>query len=394
MSERASVGADRLRIGMVAGERSGDLLAASVLQGLRAADPQLEAFGVGGPAMRAAGFESWADIERLSVMGYVAVLKRLPSLLTLRARLARRFPASLARGGVFVGIDAPDFNLGLEERLRRAGVRTIHFVSPSIWAWRRERIETIRRAVDHMLLVFPFEQAIYDQEGIPATYVGHPLADLLKPVSNPAPARDVLGLSPDPTQAVIGLLPGSRVEEVRYLGKLFIDAAIELRRRGPSVSFVMPAASPTIQSQLQALLRTANLPSNFPLKIVSGHSHQVMAASDALLVASGTATLEAALIGRPMVIAYRMGAINYRLMRDRAYLPWIGLPNILAQDSIVPEFIQDQATPTALATALAEQLDDHDRRHALRARLADIGERLRCDCAAQSARVIRQVACA
>jgi len=380
-----------LRLGMVAGERSGDLLAAAVLRGLRSSVGQLHACGVGGPAMREQGFDAWEDIERLSVMGYAAVFKRLPGLLALRARLARRLPNVLG-DGVFVGIDAPDFNLGLEERLRRSGVRTVHFVSPSIWAWRRERIEVIRRAVDHMLLVFPFEQAIYDRAGISASYVGHPLADLLHPVDDPGPARARLGLDADPSVAVLALLPGSRQEEVRHLAGLFIDTALALYRSRPGLAFVLPAATPLIHQQIRALLAARRLPDRFPLTLVSGQSHLAMAAADAVLVASGTATLEAALIGRAMVIAYRMGALNYRLMRNRGYLPWIGLPNILANETLVPEFIQDAATPDRLARALFEWLDDAAGRERLRARFRDLGDTLRRNCAEQSAAAILEVA--
>jgi lipid-A-disaccharide synthase len=379
-----------LAVGMVAGERSGDLLAASVLEGLRQACSAVDAAGVGGPAMRAQGFTCWADIERLSVMGYAEVLKRLPSLLALRARLARRLPGFIGRG-VFVGIDAPDFNLGLEERLRRAGVRTIHFVSPSIWAWRRERIDRIRRAVDHMLLVFPFEKAIYDTEGIPATYVGHPLADARLPVPDPRPARQRLGLA-EGEGAVIALLPGSRADEIRHLGPCFIDTALELHRRRPDLRFLIPAATAAIHQRLRQIVAGRGLPADLSITLVSGQSHRVMAAADVVLVASGTATLEAALIGRPMVIAYRMGALNYRMMRDRGYLPWIGLPNILAGESLVPEFIQDQAQPRALADALMSWLDAPAAVERLRERFAELGASLRQGCAARSAAAILAVA--
>lgn len=381
-----------LAVGMVAGERSGDLLAAAVLEGLRRVRGPIDAAGVGGPAMRAQGFSCWADIEQLSVMGYAEVLKRLPLLLALRARLARRFPGFIGRG-VFVGIDAPDFNLGLEERLRHAGVRTVHFVSPSIWAWRRERIERIRRAVDHMLLVFPFEKAIYDAEGIPATYVGHPLADALLPVPDPRPARQRLGLAEgEGGGAVIALLPGSRADEIRHLGPCFIRTAVELHRRRRGLRFLIPAASPAIHQRLRQIAASEALPADLSMSLVSGQSHLVMAASDAVLVASGTATLEAALIGRPMVIAYRMGAINYRLMRGRGYLPWIGLPNILAGETLVPEFIQHQAHPRALADALVNWLDAPSAVDQLRERFAGLGESLRQGCAARSAAAILAVA--
>ncbi len=375
-----------LKVGMVAGERSGDMLAAAVLGGLKRAVGSVEAAGVGGPALRAEGLTCWADIERLSVMGYAEVLKRLPSLLALRARLARRLPEFIG-GGVFVGIDAPDFNLGLEERLRRQGTRTVHFVSPSVWAWRRERMERIRRAVDHMLLVFPFEKAIYDEAGIAATYVGHPIADMLLPVKDPGPARRRLGLD-EATDGVVALLPGSRVDEVRHLGSTFIQTAIELHRRRPGLRFVIPAASPSLYLRLRALAAREHLPQGLSLTLVSGQSHLAMAAADVVLVASGTATLEAALIGRPMVIAYRMGALNYRLMRPRAYLPWIGLPNILAGESLVPELLQEQANPRALADALMAWIESPASSERLQQRFAALGSSLRQGCAERSAEAI------
>jgi lipid-A-disaccharide synthase len=388
MSVRAA-DRDDLCVGMVAGERSGDLLAAAILSGLRTLHSSLQACGVGGSAMIEQGFETWAELERLSVMGYVAVLKRLPELLFLRATLARRFERVL-KHGVFVGIDAPDFNLGLERRLKARGIRTVHFVSPSIWAWRAERIESIRRSVDHMLLVFPFEQAIYDRAGIPATFVGHPLADRLHPVDDPGPARSRLGI--DEARSVVALLPGSRAEEIRHLARVLIEAALRMHRERSDLSFVLPAASGAIYSHLRTLVTAMALPEGFPLTLVSGQSHLAMAASDTVLVASGTATLEAALIGRPMVIAYRMGSINYRLMRRRAYLPWIGLPNILANETLVPELIQDDASPERLARETLDLLDDVARRSLLRERFMAMGHSLRRGCAAQSAAVISDIA--
>ena len=376
--------AGRLEIGMVAAEASGDLLASAVLRGLRHSTDDLSTFGIGGPAMRAEGFDAWADIAELSVRGYVEVLAALPRLLALRRSVARRLIAHQPE--LFVGIDAPDFNLGLETRLRASGVRTIHFVSPSIWAWRPERIEGIRKAVDHMLLVFPFEQSIYDRAGIPATYVGHPLADMLEPVDDPEPARSVLQLPRD--RPVIALLPGSRPDEVRYMGRVFLETARWIHQQRSDCHFVLPAASAPLFERLRRQAAELGLDGRLPLTIVSGQSHRAMAAADAVLVASGTATLEAALIGRPMVIAYRMAEISYRLMRKRGLLPWIGLPNILCEQSLVPEFIQHQATPEAMGRALLSQLDDAVRHRSLRERFAALHASLRCGCAERSAQAI------
>jgi len=376
-----------LEFAMVAAEASGDLLASAMLQGLRAASDQVSAFGIGGPAMRGQGFDSWADISELSVRGYVEVLGALPRLLGLRRSIARRVAAR--RPAAFVGIDAPDFNLGLEARLREQGIRTIHFIGPSIWAWRPERIERIRRAADHMLLVFPFEKPIYDRAGIPASYVGHPLADMLAPTADTAAARVALELSPD--RPVVALLPGSRPDEVRYMGRSFLQTAAWIHRRRPDCQFVLPAASTRLFETLREQARQLGLDGTLPLTLVSGQSHRSMVAADVVLVASGTASLEAALIGRPMVIAYKMAEISYRLMRNRGLLPWIGLPNILCNESLVPEFIQHDATPERMGQALLAQLDDHGLRQSLWQRFTELHSTLRRNCAQRCAEAILSV---
>lgn len=380
----SSAAAGSLRLAMVAAEASGDLLASSILRGLRGATRTLEAFGVGGPAMRAQQFNCWADIDQLSVRGYVEVLSALPRLLALRRSLGKRVAAS--RPDAFIGIDAPDFNLGLEKRLRAQGVRTIHFVSPSIWAWRPERIASIRESVDHMLLVFPFEQQIYDQAGIRATYVGHPLADVLAPGADLVAARQALQLPLD--KPVIALLPGSRPDEIRYMGRSFIETAQWMFEQRRDCHFVLPAASPALFERLRRMAESVGRSGQAPITIVSGQSHRAMVAADTVLVASGTATLEAALIGRPMVIAYKMAEISYRLMKNRGLLPWIGLPNILCEASLVPEFIQHQATPEALGRALLAQLDDTRLQQSLRQRFAELHATLRRNCSERSAEAI------
>lgn len=376
-----------IALAMVAAEASGDLLASAMLQGLRAEVSTLSAFGVGGRAMCSQGFDAWAGIEELSVRGYVEVLSALPRLLALRRSLARRILAR--RPTAFVGIDAPDFNLGLERRLREQGVPTIHFIGPSIWAWRPERIEAIRRSVNHMLLVFPFEKSIYDDAGIPATYVGHPLADVLNPSSSTSAARMSLELPLD--RPVIALLPGSRPDEVRYMGQTVLQTAAWIHRQRPDCHFVLPAASPGLLETLRRQAARLRLDSSLPLTFVSGQSHRAMSAADTVLVASGTATLEAALLGRPMVIFYRMAALSFLLMRNRGLLPWIGLPNILCRESLVPEFIQHEASPEALGGALLAQLDDTSLRSRLQQRFADMHGSLARGCAKRSAEAILRV---
>lgn len=378
-----------LSLGLVAGEASGDLLAAALLRGLGERFSQFECFGVGGPAMRAEGMQTWSDISQLSVRGYAEVLKALPRLLWLRASIRRRM--TVRRPTAFLGVDAPDFNLSLERRLRASGLLTIHFISPSIWAWRPERIDAIRAAVDHMLLVFPFEQPIYDAAGIPATYVGHPLADLLSPVDDPAPSRTSLGFSA--TDPLVALLPGSRPDEISYMARRFIETAAWLHARRRDIRFVLPAANEAIFSTLQNFLRQ-RVGSHLPIRLVEGQAHTAMSAADVVLVASGTATLEAALLGKPMTVCYRMSPVSYRMMRGKGLLPWIALPNILCQDSLVPEFIQDNATAEAMGTMLLKQLDDLSGRARLRERFDELHAALKHDCAARGAEVVASLCAA
>ena len=375
------------RIAMVAGEASGDLLAASVLRGLHGLDPALDARGIGGPAMAGEGFQGWWSIDDLSVRGYVEVLASLPRLLRLRSSLARRVLAWHPE--LFVGVDAPDFNLALERRLRAAGIPVVHFISPSIWAWRAERIEAIRSAVDHMLLVFPFEVEIYRKAGIPATYVGHPLADAIPQQVDQAGARRALGL--EPARVTIALLPGSRASELSYMAELFLQTAAWMHARRGDLQFVLPAAGAALYERLREHLAARREHDGLRLTLVQGRSHDALAAADTVLVASGTATLEAALFRRPMVIAYRMPWLSYRLMRNKGYLPWIGLPNILAGETLVPEFVQDAANAPALGAALFGQIDDAGGRERLAARFAQMHDELRQDCASRASRVLLEM---
>ncbi len=367
---------------MIAGEASGDLIASLLVKGLlaNAAEP-LHLSGIGGPAMQAAGFEMQVSIEQLAVRGYVEVLRHLPRLLALRRRLAAQWLRN--KPAAFIGVDAPDFNLGLELKLRASGVKTIHLVCPSIWAWRRERVEKIRQSVSHMLCIFPFEQALLEKEGIPATYVGHPIADMIAQQVDVAGARAALGLREN--SPVVALLPGSRRDEIKYIAPRFIAAAALIKRAEPETQFVLPAAGEARRAQLQPLLAQHK---DLAITLTEGQSHTCLAASDAVLVASGTATLEAALFKKPMVIAYAMPAISYWMMKDKGYLPYVGLPNILCEEFVVPEILQDRATAPALAEAVLHQLRDTPNRIRLEQRFTALHATLRRDFANTAARAV------
>jgi lipid-A-disaccharide synthase len=341
------------RIALVAGEPSGDLLGAELIASLRAHRPGLEFCGIGGPKMRAAGLDSWFPMETLAVRGYVEVLRRYREIAGIRrqliARLRREQPA------LMIGIDAPDFNLEVERRLRAQGVRTIHYVCPSIWAWRGERVRLLREAADHVLALFPFEQPLLERNGVAATYVGHPLADLLPQQPDRAGMREQLRL---PGNApVIALLPGSRDGELEYMAELFVATAQQLHRRLPGVQFLVPLVSRETRDRFEQAVYALDA-HELPLQILFGHAHSALTAADAALVASGTATLEAALLRCPMVITYRMANWSWRVMRGKGYLPYGGLPNILAGRFVVPELIQEQATPENLAQAVANLIGD------------------------------------
>ena len=362
-----------MRLAMVAGEASGDLLAGLLLRGLRQRWPALDAQGIGGPRMAIEGFRAWWPHERLAVRGYVEVLRHYRGILGIRKALAARVLA--APPDAFIGIDAPDFNLELETRLKARGVRTIHFVSPSIWAWRGRRIERIGRAVDLMLCLFPFEPALYARRGIAASYVGHPLADAI-PLEPPrAAARAALGLAGE--AQVVALLPGSRRSEIEYIAPLFVAAAARMRRERPQLTFVLPVV-PGLRSLIEPLLAAEP---GARISLLDGRSHEALAACDATLIASGTATLEAALFKRPMVIAYRMNPLSWQMMKRMHYQPWVGLPNILLEDFAVPELIQADATPAALARETLAWLDDAPRVARLEARFTELHRTLRRDTA-------------
>ncbi len=382
------MGSDALRLALVAGEASGDLLGGLLLQGLKQRWPALASAGIGGPRMVAQGFDAWWPHERLSVFGYVDAIKRLPELLRIRSRLAQRLLAR--RPAAFIGIDAPDFNFGLETRLRSAGLKTVHFVCPSIWAWRGERVHKLARAADHVLCLFPFEPELLRRHGIAASFVGHPLADAI-PIEPPRQAaRTAIGV--DAAETLVALLPGSRVSEIRHLARRLACAAAAMRRERPGLRFVMPVV-PGLRPLVQSLIGTA-LTGEGPesgLTLLDGQSHAALAACDVALVASGTAALEAALFKRPMVITYHLGWLNWQKMKRMAYQPWFGLPNILCGDFVVPELIQDAATPEALARAGLAWLDDGDRRDALQRRFTALHHELRQDTARKAGDAIAQV---
>ena len=361
-------------IGFVAGEASGDLLAAPVVSALRERLPGVTCAGIAGERMIEAGATAWWHVRELSVRGYAEVLRELPRLLTLRAALRSRLLA--ARPQVLVGVDSPDFNLRLEMQVRAAGVPTVHYISPSIWAWRPKRIEKIRRAADRVLLVFPFEQKIYDDAGIAATYVGHPLASMISPQTDTAAARVRLGLPA--ADRVIALLPGSRRAEVQYIGPAFVEAAALMLLREPRLRFVLPLAEPRLRALLAPALAAAGAGAE-RIVLFDGCSHDCLEAADGVLVASGTATLETALFGKPMVIAYRMPATSAWIMRKMGTLTFVGLPNILAGEALVPELLQQDATPERLAEALLDMLNDRPRCERLRERFAAMHASLKRD---------------
>lgn len=337
-----------LRIALVAGEASGDILGAGLMRALKAQHSAVEFIGVGGPLMQAEGLTSYFPMERLSVMGLVEVLGRLRELLVRRKLLIQTLIEE--KPDVFIGIDAPDFTLNIELRLRQAGIKTVHYVSPSVWAWRQKRVLKIREGCDLMLTLLPFEARFYEEKGVPVRFVGHTLADTIPLHADRAAARAELGLPDGP---LVALMPGSRGGEVGRLGSLFFDAAERLQALKPGVRFILPCASPQRRAQIETLLQGRNL----PLILLDGQSHLALAACDAVLIASGTATLEALLYKRPMVVAYRLAPLTFWILKRMVKSPYISLPNLLAQRLLVPELLQDDATPEALAQTLLPLID-------------------------------------
>lgn len=375
-----STAADAPLIGIVAGEASGDLLGASLVDAVRRRLPRARFLGIAGPAMEQAGVETLFPMHKLAVRGYVEVLRHYREITGIRQQLATRFTREPP--ALFIGVDAPDFNLALERRLKRHGVPTLHYVSPSIWAWRGWRMRGIRRAVSHMLTLFPFEQALYERAGIPVTYVGHPLADMLADFPARDAVRDQLRIAR--SAPVVAVLPGSRLSELQNMAGLFIDAALRIQEQVPDAVFLVPVVSRETREVFEAeLYRRVSDPARFT--ILFGHAHEAMAAANIVLVASGTATLEAALLRRPMVIAYRMPRVSWWIMNNLRYQPWVGLPNILAGEFLVPEFLQDAATPHNVAQAAIHLLSDAGLSRRLDARFAVMAAGLRQGAAEKSA---------
>jgi lipid-A-disaccharide synthase len=370
---------------LVAGEASGDLLAGLLLDGLQARWTDMKAAGIGGPRMLARGFESWWPQEKLAVSGYIEVLRHYPEIAGIRRQLRTRLLRE--QPDIFIGVDAPDFNLDLEAALRGRGMKTAHFVCPSIWAWRPERVEKLRAAADHVLCIFPFEPELLAKHGVDASYVGHPLAKVIPMEPDRAAARKLLGLDTDAT--VVALLPGSRRTEIRRIAPMFFASAALMRQSRRSLQFIVPVL-PNLRAEMEHLLQASGMAGQ--VSLLDGQSHAALAACDVTLIASGTATLEAALFKRPMVISYRVNALTWNLfMRRKQLQPWVGLPNILSGEFVVPELLQDNATPQALADATLEWLAAPDRVHALQQRFSALHAELLRDTPTLCADAIQKV---
>ncbi|MBS7806492.1 lipid-A-disaccharide synthase [Variovorax sp. PCZ-1] len=373
-----------MRIALVAGEASGDLLGGLLLDGLKARWPEAQFVGIGGPQMQKRGMQAWWPSEKLAVRGYIEVLKHYRGLLKIRNELKVRLIAD--KPDIFIGIDAPDFNLDLERDLKAAGIRTAHFVSPSIWAWRPERIEKVRTAVDHVLCIFPFEKKLYDEAGIAASYVGHPLAPVIPMLPDKSAAREKLGLKMEDT--VVALLPGSRADEIKYLISRYFEAIAGIKTARSAIKFIAPCV-PSLKPAIEAAARVAGVQND--VQLLDGQSHTALAACDVALVASGTATLEAALFKRPMVIAYNMHALSWIIMRRKKIQPWVGLPNILCGEFVVPELLQEDATPQALAQAVLKWLGSPEKIQALEQRFTTLHHELLRDTPKLAAQAIESV---
>jgi lipid-A-disaccharide synthase len=373
-----------MQLALVAGEASGDLLASLLLGGLKARWPGLQTAGIGGPRMAAHGFEAWWPSDKLAVRGYVEVLRHYREIKAIRDALAQRLLQE--RPAAFVGVDAPDFNLGLEKQLKAGGIRTVHFVCPSIWAWRGGRAKKMAESCDHVLCLFPFEPELLHRHGVAASYVGHPLADAI-PLEPPrAAARAALGLAD--SDSVVAVLPGSRRSEIQTIAPPFLQAVALLARQRPGLRFVLPVA-PGLRGLVEPLL--ARQAPDAGVQLLDGQSHAALAACDITLIASGTATLEAALFKRDMVIGYAMHPLSWQLMKRMAYQPWVGLPNILCREFVVPERIQQHCNPAQLARDVLAGLDDVSRREAIGRRFTDLHHQLRQDTARKATDAIAQV---
>lgn len=371
-----------VRIGIVAGEASGDLLGSHLMQALKLKRSDIEFVGIAGPKMMSEGAQSLFPIERLSVRGYVEVIKHLYGLLKLRRQLLNHFLAH--RIDLFIGVDAPDFNFWLEKKLKKQGIQTIHYVSPSVWAWRKNRIQKIKHAVSHVLALFPFEPALYQDAGIPVTYVGHPLADMLPIAPDVAGTRECLKLKSD--ALVVAMLPGSRQSEVQQHAALFVQTAKLIYADYPNAVFLVPLITRETRQIFELAIFHETEP--LPIQILFGHAHDAMEAADVVIVASGTATLEAALLKKPMVITYRMSKVSWQILKRMRLQPYVGLPNILAEKFIVPELLQDDSTPEKLAEATIKLISDNDNIAEIKTEFTNIHHRLKQNTAEKAAAVI------
>nr|WP_202427560.1 lipid-A-disaccharide synthase [Duganella margarita] len=371
---------------LVAGEPSGDMLAARLLSGLRPHLPDARFHGIGGPQMMAQGFESHWPMDQLTVRGLLPVLLRYRELKGIQSALRDQLLAD--RPAAFIGADYPGFNLGLEMQLKDAGIPTVHYIGPQIWAWRGGRIKKIIKAVSHMLVVFPFEEEIYKKAGVPVSYVGHPLAELIPLAPDEGAARRALGLPEDAN--VVAIMPGSRMSEIKYNSVAFVQAARLLKIRDRSLKFVVPMAGERQRAYFLELIAQAGL-QDVALQLLDGQSHTAIAAADAVMVASGTASLEVALFKKPMVIAYKMAELEWQILRHFGYQPWIGMPNILAREFLVPELLQHAASPEALAEAMWKQLSDAPHRLRLAQRFTDMHHSLLRNSAEESAAAVLKV---
>jgi lipid-A-disaccharide synthase len=378
--------ASPLRVGMVAGEASGDQLGAHLIAALKARGRPMQFAGIGGPRMANQGLLAHYPMEKLSVRGYSDVLLNFREILGIRSRLTKSLLAE--RPDLFIGIDSSEFNLGLERRLKDAGIPTIHYVSPSVWAWRGWRVRRVARAVNHVLVMFPFEAPLYEKIGVPVTYVGHPLADIIPENPPRDDARAQLRLPAG--KLIVALLPGSRRSELKYMANTFVLAAHRFRQEVHDVHFVVPTVTRDTRDLFERALYE-NQRNDLPLTLLFGHSHEALAAADLALVASGTATLETALFKTPMVITYRQSPLSWNIMRAMAYLPYVGMPNILAGERLVPELLQDQATPEALCAALINLLRDSEAQRRQRERFAEFHQLLRRNAAERAAEAVFKV---
>jgi lipid-A-disaccharide synthase len=372
-----------MRIAMVAGEASGDLIAAHLIAALKRHLPAAEFVGIGGPKMQRAGFDAWWSAEKLAVHGYVEALRHYREIAGIRRQLLARLIEQ--RPDVFIGVDAPDFNLWLERRLKAAGIPAIHYVSPSVWAWRAGRLGKIGKAVSHMLALFPFEPEIYRRLGIPVSYVGHPLADMVPVNVDRTGAKDRLDAAK--AHPVFALLPGSRQSEVRYMAELMVETAKRLLARFPDCMFLVPLVSRETRMLFEQAIWKCGA-GEMPFKLLFGHAQDALAACDAAIVASGTATLEAALLKAPMVIAYRLSPLSWQFMRRMHLQPWVGLPNILSGRFVVPEFLQDDATPENLAQAAGNLVADTQVRAEIQRVYSSLHRELQQDTAEKAAAAI------